>query len=493
MKRWLDPENLTPEEKEMANLEGISIMSGKGTGKDAFLAWAILWFLSCFHNSKIPLTGPSRDQMRDVLLAEIAKWANRLDENGEHCFVFHDDIVIQTDKIYMKDPSNPNAEGKSWWAKLRTVPKKADQTTQAKNMDGLHEDFMMIGVDEADGVPQPVLTSLETTITGPVNFILLIFNPTKSYGYAWETHFDTRSQYWHKIHWDSRYSENVDQEKTKKTLEIYGEDAPEYRVNVLGLPPEQGEDILIPQNWVDDAVGRPYQTDDRTLRIMGLDPARQGVDPAGVVIRDGMKVIDMIESQIANTPDLVNWAAEIFLDWECDLMYVDSIGNGGGVYDYLKLRFPGKVFSVDVSLKSTTSPTYQSKQNAANPVHKKKKRKFNRLRDELYWKVRAVFEDRTVSLPAKHRLTKKFQKECYVMKREENDDDSGVIKIEGKGKMKSRGMKSPNLLEAFMVTMKARDGAFKAPEAPKTNKRRDPWDEPDNENSSLNTEDWMAV
>jgi phage terminase large subunit len=490
MKRWFG-EILTDEEKLMANLEGISIMSGKGTGKDAFLAWAVLWFLCCFENSKIPLTGPSRDQMKDVLLAEIAKWANRK-ENGEYCFLFHDDIVIQSDKIYMKDPDNPNEEGKSWWARLRTVPKNADQKVQAKNMDGLHEDYMMIGVDEADGVPQPVLTSLETTITGPVNFILLIFNPTKSYGYAWETHYDSRAQYWHKIHWDSRDSENVDQEKVKKTLEIYGEDAPEYRVNVLGLPPEQSEDTLIPQSWIDLAKDREYETDKSTLRIMGLDPARQGGDPAGVIIRDGKKIIDFLEFAKLDTNELVDEAAAIFIDWECDLMFVDMIGNGAGVYDNLKIRFPGKVRGVDVSRKPTEAPV-QSTTSGIRPNRKKKR--FNRLRDELYWKVRTTFENGTISYPSKHRLARKFVKECMVMKREPMDDDAGVIKIEGKAKMKSRGVKSPNLLEAYMVSLAARDGAFKVLEDTKTEVRKDPWDEAfdEQQDEHILDQSWQAA
>ena len=191
--RKFNGEPLTAREEQLAKHIGISIMSGKGTGKDAFLAWCVLHFLTCFRNSKIPLTGPSRNQMKDVLMAEISKWANRLDDDGEPCFVFRDDVVIQSEKIYVKDPESPNSEGKSWFAKIRTVPKNAKEEAQSKNMDGLHEDFMMIGVDEADGVSSAVLTSLETTITGPVNFILAIFNPTKNFGYAYETHYGTLS------------------------------------------------------------------------------------------------------------------------------------------------------------------------------------------------------------------------------------------------------------------------------------------------------------
>jgi hypothetical protein len=51
------------------------------------------------------------------------------------------------------------------------------------------------------------------------------------------------------------------------------------------------------------------------------------------------------------------------------------------------------------------------------------------------------------------------------MKRDE-DDTNGRIKIEGKAKMKARGLKSPNLVEAFMVTLASPDAAVKSNHKP---------------------------
>lgn len=450
---------MTEREDMLRTHIGVSIMSGKGTGKDAFMAWCILWFLSCFRNSKIPLTGPSRNQMKDVLMAEIAKWANRLDDNGDPCFVFRDDVVIQSEKIYMKDPESPNAEGKSWFARIRTVPKNAKEEAQSKNMDGLHEDFMMIGVDEADGVGKAVMTSLETTVTGPVNFILAIFNPSKNFGYAYETHYGARSKYWLKLHWDSRFSENVSPEQVAQVLDTYGEGSHEYRVNVLGLPPEQNDDSLIPLEWIHQAIEREITPDPESLRVMGVDPSRQGGDPAGVIIRDGHKIIEYHEFKKLDTRELADEVASIFLEAECDLMFIDTIGNGAGVYDQLKHRLPGKVRSVDVSTKP-----------------KDQRRKFHRLRDELWWKVRTNFEQGLIDLPPDHPLTVKLKNELLVMKRDSSDDSIGKIKIESKAKMKNRGVKSPNLADAYMVTMACQDNAFQSGVVQKK-KAKDPYDD----------------
>ena len=454
--KYLQKQPLTPEETELVSKLGISIMSGKGTGKDAFASWVTVWFHSMFKNSKVIVTGPSRDQLRDVFMAETGKWVNRTDENDEPCFVFRDNIRLQADKIFSIDPDRPDEEGKSWFVRLRTPPKNSNEETQSKNMDGLHEDYMMVVVDEADGVREPVITSLVTTLTKPVNFAVMIFNPTKNYGYAYNSHYGPESNYWIKIHWDSRDSENVDPMTTQRIMETYGEGSVEYRVNVLGLPPEQSSDTLIPREWLDHAREREdYEVDDSTLRIMGVDPSRQGDDPAGIVIRDGWKIVEFLEYKIPDTMDLADQLAEVFLEYECDLMFIDCIGNGAGVFDNLRRRFPSKVRGVDVSTKPTD-----------------KRKKYHRLRDQLWWTVRETFASHLVTIPNGHKLTRKFINELSIMRRDPLDESGGKIKIEGKAKMKARGLKSPNLGEAFMVTMACNDAAYVSKTKPEPEKRQ---------------------
>lgn len=119
------------------------------------------------------------------------------------------------------------------------------------------------------------------------------------------------------------------------------------------------------------------------MRIMGVDPSLQGGDPAGIVIRDGWQITDLIEITKTNdTIELADQLAEIFIDFGVDMMFIDCIGNGAGVFHILKRRFPGKVRGVDVSTKTTD-----------------KRKRYARLRDELYWKVRESFEQNLVSIP----------------------------------------------------------------------------------------------
>ena len=165
---------------------GLSIQSGNGTGKDTFAALTILFFLACFPEPKIPCTANSARQLRNVLWSEISKWmrkANHIIPGDltsptilEHLFEW------QAEKIYSKE-----YEGKTWFAEAVTINTKATDTEQAEAIAGRHERFMLIVVDEASGIAEAVFNKFESTMTQPVNIMLLIYNPTRASGYAVES------------------------------------------------------------------------------------------------------------------------------------------------------------------------------------------------------------------------------------------------------------------------------------------------------------------
>ena len=86
---------------------GVSIMSGKGTGKDAVTSWAMIWFMFCFPFPKIPCVSVSGDQLNKVLWSELSKWLS-------HSAV-KEFFVLQNDKLFRKDVEE-NVRGKRWFA-----------------------------------------------------------------------------------------------------------------------------------------------------------------------------------------------------------------------------------------------------------------------------------------------------------------------------------------------------------------------------------------
>ena len=77
----------------------VSIRSGHGTGKSAFTAWSVLWFLVCHAPCKVPCTAPTSHQLEDILWAEIAKWLQRMKEALPQIAA---EIEWTAERIYLK-------------------------------------------------------------------------------------------------------------------------------------------------------------------------------------------------------------------------------------------------------------------------------------------------------------------------------------------------------------------------------------------------------
>ena len=86
----------------------VSIRSGQGVGKTAFEANLVLWFFSCFPYPRVVCTAPTRQQLNDVLWAEIAKWQERSP-------VLQAMLVWTKTRVYMK------GHEKRWFAVARTA------------------------------------------------------------------------------------------------------------------------------------------------------------------------------------------------------------------------------------------------------------------------------------------------------------------------------------------------------------------------------------
>lgn len=422
-------EPMSPIEMNLTRKFGLSIQSGNGTGKDTFAALCILFFLACFPEPKVPCTANSARQLRNVLWSEISKWmrkANHIIPGDvtsptilEHIFEW------QAEKIYSKE-----YEGRTWFAEAVTINTKATDTEQAEAIAGRHERFMLIVVDEASGIAEAVFNKFESTMTQPVNIMLLIYNPTRASGYAIESQ---RSPHWIPIRWNAEESERVDKEHIQRIEEKYGRDSNPYRIRVLGLPPLSDSDTLIPNDWIMDAVDRNIKEINPAC-IKGIDVGAGG-DKSVILTRLGSTVTKISRSHTRDTMMLVEKVSvEIFAD-NPDGIMVDNIGIGKGVYDALHAKHRN-VKSVDV------------RRTARN------EQRFVRLRDELWWKVRDMFEAGTISIPDDRELIDQLSTVKW-------GEQGGKIKVQGKKEMKAHGMDSPDEADALCLTYHFRDDTFR--------------------------------
>ena len=408
-------EELEPIEAAYAEKIGISVMSGKGPGKDTAAAIAILYFLNCFPFVKIPCTAPTGHQLKDVLWGEINKWL-RQSKNKDW-------LTWQSDKIFFNE-----AKGREWFAVARTCNPRATAEEQAETLAGFHEDFLMIVIDEASRVPDPVFRALEGTLTGKCNFILNIFNPTRSKGFAVESHFKDRAR-WITIRWDSEESEIVGKDQIEGLAKKYGRDSNFFRIYVKGLPHIIGEKLLIEYDWAEDAI-------DRDIEAIGTDPVIFGIDVGGggdssVLVRRRGPVVEGIESR--DTPDaeqLINWIVKEIYNHEPEMVLIDTIGIGWAVEAGVRTRCRNtSVIGINVSDSSTDEL------------------RFYRLRDQLCWSLREKFEKRVIKIPDDPLLIGEMTSLKY-----DDERTDGKLKVESKKDLKKRGVESPNRFDALMLT-----------------------------------------
>ena len=452
-------EKLTGAEEKVVDKIGITIRSGRGPGKDAWISWVSWWFLMLWRVDndppKLVVTAPSAKQIRDVYWSEMALWKSKATIPGLFRF-----FEQQSELIYGKE------DKLNWFLSARVCNVKGDATEQAGVLGGLHAPYMLLIVDEASDVPTGVFSPLEGTLTGVCNILVLIGNMLRSSGYFYDTHFNPKhTPYWVKRQWNTELSNLDDVSKGKTDLRgsiarlaaKYGKDSNFYRINVKGEPPAVDGDSLIPYEWVREASQRDIEPDQYDRLVIGVDVARSGDDKSIMLFRRGPVVEEIQEYRKIDTMELTGWImSEIQERPDVHSVYIDTIGIGAGVYDRLsELRpvsggNPVLIFAVNVAEQASQSD------------------KFPRLRDELWWRVREKFEKRTIGIPEDDELIGELS---TIRCRPESD---GRMKVEGKPEMKKRGLLSPNKADALCLSYYHDDQFFKQPKPiDKYSRRRD--------------------
>jgi phage terminase large subunit len=428
---------LTDEEKPYQHKLGMSIQSGQDSGKSHFAGWAGLHMLTCFPHSKSRVTAPAGPQIESVLWPEFHKLIRQCDLLKTH-------VTHRAQKIYMTEEG-----GAEWWIEPRTIQKNSSPDEQAEVLGGLHERYMLIIADEASGIPDAVFRPLEGGLGGVCNLILLIFNPTRSHGYAIESQAKFR-KHWVCQHWDCEelartnpvFAPHMTADHAR-IAEKYGRESNYYRIRVRGLPPLAAPDVLIPWDWVIDATLRNAELDPREPLTIGVDVGGRGDDETVILPGRGHVIIPYSPSipiytvQGVDTTQ-IGWKVEGCLRellTEEEGQYavaIDVIGIGAGVYSHLS-RIAQLRNLHDVNVAEVPS----------------QEDRFHRLRDEIWWSVREAFEQRLPSIPNDPDLIAQLTDIHWT-------EEGGKIKVEGKKELRKRGVASPNKADAFCLREFAR-------------------------------------
>ncbi|MCK5015640.1 MAG: hypothetical protein KAS32_01095 [Candidatus Peribacteraceae bacterium] len=418
---------------KVARERRITIRSGHGTGKDASTAWVIMWFMCTRAFAKVVCTAPTARQLDDVLWSELSKWLRKSKVT--------DEFIIQKNKIFQKN--NP----KEWWCRAVSASARSTKEEQAETLQGFHGEHLLIIVDEASGVVDPVYIPLEGALTQEDNKVVLIGNMTKNKGYFYDSHFHNAiSKRWCKLHWDSRDSTNVGADYPEYMLEKYGEDSNVFRIRVAGDPPTDDEKTFIPLSWAQQCIGVEYEDDPDAPLYLSIDVARYGEDKSIVLPRRGLIIKPWEEHQKMSTAELGGHVLADFREMKADGIAIDEIGVGAGTIDWLMKVPEAKRFVYGVNVANSSSD----------------KKRYARLRDELWYRVREKCQQGMYSFPCEGKAQRAMSEElCNELSSLHYEfNNNGAYVLEGKKQAKMRGVISPNIGDALAISEYFYDSAM---------------------------------
>ena len=433
-KRWFQPfkkgEHMTWQQWLIllafeAAIEGrapkrITIRSGHGIGKDCTLSWLILYFLFCHLDAQIPCTAPTADQLDDILWKEIAKWHRRMPEEAAKKY----DVKSEYIRMFERP--------KTWFARARTAKKE-----QPEALAGVHADHVFYVSDEASGVPDEIYNTAEGAMTGDKAFFVMISNPTRLDGYFYRSHHDDKEN-WQCLAFNGEDSPIVDRDYVERIENQHGRNSDEFRKRVLGEFPQKDIEMdgwvpILSKEEIDLAL-MSDQVRHAGECMLGVDVADEGDNESAIIKRSS----NFMEVLYASARiDNIALAGEVIVyqdDEEINPVNtgVDKIGVGSGTFHRL-VEQKRAVQGINVAEEANDSTLFVNK------------------KAEGYWRMREWIK-KGGKLKSSKDADGKERWYQLTQVRYKTADSSGKIMIMPKDQMRRKGIDSPDIAEAGMLT-----------------------------------------
>lgn len=476
--KWKDDWNLFAREVLRVNLDKqqqdilsaiqteprVSIASGTSRGKDFVSAVAGICFLyltpkwnskgELIENTKVAMTAPSDRQVGNIMFPEISRIFNR--------------VKFLPGRLTGYDIRTENQE---WFL----TGFKADEY-KPETWSGFHAVHTMFIITEASGISQSIFEAIEGNLQGDSR-LLLAFNPRISIGYAADSQ---RSPRFKKFRLDSLTAPNViekkllipgqvDYEWIKDKVEnwcmqILKEEVNEgegdfefegkyyrpndlFRVKIRGMFPKVSEDVLIPLEWIHIANNNwnNYHKNGHKPKLkIGVDVAGMGRDSSAFCYRKENYVEDiyLIQSKgEANHMEIAGKVSHLLKTNDGDA-FIDTIGEGAGVYSRLKELNFENVFSCKAS--EAAHDRYGNSLKDSTGQYE-----FLNMRAYLFWAIRDWLNPvnkNNPCLPPDDMLAQELTDTKWKFM------SNGKIQIEAKEEIKKRIGRSPDKADSLAMT-----------------------------------------
>ena len=412
--------------------KNLCISAGGGIGKSALMAITAQFYLITHPFSVVPTTAPTGRQLNDVLWKEMRLWLNR---NR-----LRDLYEIRKGRLFIKNFPE-------WSSMARTVSK--DQRELNDTLAGFHSEYLLIIVDEASGVPDPVFTALSGALTDERSRIALISNPVSSGGFYYDTITDPegKGKNFKVLFYNANESPLVDKSYEEFIINRYGKDSPMYRAKVLGLPISFYDSVVVPPDIFDKVVSSQKMMDSGLYKL-SVDPAGGGPDKAIFCHACGKSIFKWDELPKSDPTYISDMVLSIFENQYAGkrfVVIVDANGLGAGVYSDLVKRAPFPVIGF------------------LGPKAAFHKEMFASSRVEGYYKLHKNFTSLHFPTPPPKRLKKELANLKFIY-------GEGAIQMEPKKAFSKRLGFSPDYADALMMLQMIDDyiGVIASRKVPRT-------------------------
>jgi hypothetical protein len=395
---------------EFHEYDRFAVSSGHSSGKTAYTAGIIIYFITVHPDPQIVVTANTENQLRQKTWRELAKW--------------HNQSLIKDWFKWTATTFSLKGSEETWFA--AAVPNTANSS---ESFAGVHEKYILQIFDEASAIERVICEVAEgaTATEGGYRKWLMFGNPTRSDGAFFDC-FHKMSHRWRTKFLDTRTCKYADQTQIKEWEEDYGEDSDFFRVRVKGQFPRVSSMQFIGQDAVEEAFVRTVSPDVSRLYplVFGVDVARYGDDASVIVKRRGHKL--MGEPLVWRGIDTVELRTKITDEYrkdKPDLIYIDADGLGAAIYDELK---KDKLPVVEVRSGITSSQP----------------KMYSNCRAEMWGEMKDWLK--LADMPRFNKLREDLTGIQYGY------DAGNRIQLESKKAMKGRGLESPDCADPLAYT-----------------------------------------
>lgn len=399
----------------------VAVRSGHGIGKTLTCAALILYWLYA-EQGLVVSTSKTKEQVEDVLWRTIHELLERAP------------VTLPGERSKTELKITP-----TWYATGIT-------TADSGAFVGRHHPRLLVVIDEAPEVAEPIHLAASTLTVGARNCLVMIGNPTVTSGTFWDAFKHPHT--W-KLFAISCYDHPnviagkeiikgaVTAEWIAERKELWTENHPFWFSRVLGEFPKISTRGVVPLGWIERSRDPVAWTnalkaaeEGREQRVGGLDVARYGDNRTVFIVRRG-DAVEHIESW--NHTTLTETAGKsklLFAKWGLKGLVVDSAGIGAGVADIL--------FDEGLNIYA-----YNGGHRAFTPAS------FTNRRSELWWHLRQRFERSRIWLPADDYVVGPLVTDLVAP--EYKVLSTGRLQVETKEQLLERGVPSPDYADALVM------------------------------------------